>query len=64
MTKSINLRKESFPGEYKLDERIRLVGEKRLQRRMLAQKLYPQTEEEFLLQYRQARSKITLFVDQ
>ena len=64
MTKSINLRKELFPGEHKLDERISQVGEKRLQRRRLVQKLYPQTEEEFLQQYQYARSKIALFADQ
>ena len=63
MTKSTNLRKELFPGEHKLDEKICLVGQKRLQRRKLAQKLYPLTEEEFLQQYQHARSKIALYAD-
>ena len=63
MTKSTNLRKELFPGEHKLDEKIRLVGEKRLQQRRLAQKLYPLTEEEFQQQYQHAHSKIALYAD-
>ena len=63
MTKSMNLRKELFPGEHKLDEKICLVGEKRLQRRRLAQKLYPLNEEEFQLQYQSARSKIAQYAD-
>ena len=63
MTKSINLRKELFPGEHKLDEKICLIGQKRLQRRRLAQKLYPLNEEEFLQQYQFARSKIAQYAD-
>lgn len=64
MTKSINLRKELFPGENNLDEKIYRVGEKRLQRRRLAQKSYPLNEEEFQQQYQFARSKIAQFADQ
>ena len=63
MTKSMNLRKELFPGEHKLDEKICLIGQKRLQRRKLPQKLYPLNEEEFQLQYQSARSKIAQYAD-
>ena len=63
MAKSINLRKELFPGEHNLDEKICQVGAKRLQRRRLVQKLYPLNEEEFQQQYQFARSKIALYAD-
>ena len=63
MTKSMNLRKELFPGEHKLDEKICLIGQKRLQQRRLAQKLYPLNEEEFLQQYQFAWSKIAQYAD-
>ncbi len=49
------MHKENFLGEHALDEKIRKVGQERLRRSLLVQKLYPQTEEEFLQQLQFAR---------